>query len=50
MLKSGTKTILERNPRDGSVVVSMDEYAIITKAYFSCLMGTEKDPNRKLCL
>ena len=34
VLKSGTKTILERNPRDVSVIVGVDELAVNTQDYF----------------
>ena len=39
VLKSGTKTILERNPRDVSVIVGVDELAVNTQDYFDKLMA-----------
>ena len=47
VLKSGTKTLLARNPREVSVVVSVDEFAINSRAYFSSLTGAEKNSNQK---
>ena len=47
VLKSGTKTILERNPRDISLVISADEYAVNTRAYFSRLEEAKKNPTDK---
>ena len=48
VLKTFTKTVLEKNPRDVSVVVSVDEFAVTYQAYFSSLVGAEKNPNPKL--
>ena len=42
VLKSGTKTVLERNPWDVSVVLRMDKLAVNTRAYCSSLIGAEK--------
>ena len=38
VLKSGTKTTLERNPWDVSVIVGADELAVNTQAYFDSLV------------
>ena len=46
VLKSGTKTILERNPRDVSIIVGVDELAVNTQDYFNRIVAaTSKSPS-----
>ena len=42
VLKSGTKTVLERNPRDVSVIVGVEELTVNTQDYFNRLMAATK--------
>ena len=46
VLKSGTKTMLERNPRDVSIVVGVEELAVNTRAYFSMITKEEEPPSQ----
>ena len=46
VLRSGTKTVLERNPRDVSVVVDAESLAITTQDYFSKLLKAERSPSK----
>ena len=39
VLKSGTKTILERNPRDVSIIAGVDELAVNTQDYFDKIVA-----------
>ena len=48
VLKSGTKTVLERNPRDVSRIVGVDEYATNSREYFARLMGADGVPATKV--
>ena len=46
VLKSGTKTVLERNPRDVSVIAGVEEVSINSQDYFNRLLGaTSKSPS-----
>ena len=49
-LKSGTKTVLERNPRDVSAIVDVDSLAITTQDYFSRLQEAERSPSKPVTL
>ena len=40
VLKSGTKTVLERNPRDVSVIAGVDEVSVNSQDYFKRLLGS----------
>ena len=42
VLRSGTKTVLEMNPRDVSVIVGVEELAVNTQGYFERLMAATK--------
>ena len=46
VLKSGTKTVLERNPRDVSVIVDAESLAINAHDYFSKLLEAERSPSK----
>ena len=50
VLRSGTKTILERNPRDVSAIVNVDSLAITTRDYFSKLLEAKKSPSKPVTL
>ena len=50
VLKSGTKTVLERNPRDVSVIVGANTLAINTRDYFSKLLEAERSPSKPVTL
>ena len=50
VLKSGTKTVLERNPRDVSVIVGADTLAVNTCDYFSKLLEAERSPSKPVTL
>ena len=39
VLKSGAKTVLERNPRDVSVVAGVEEVAVYSQDYFNRLVA-----------
>ena len=43
VLKSGTKTILDKNPRDVSIIVGVEDLTINTRAYFSAITE-EREP------
>ena len=46
VLKSGTKTVLERNPRDVSVIAGIEEVSVNSQDYFNRLMGaSSKSPS-----
>ena len=46
VLKSGTKTVLERNPRDVSIIAGVDELAVNTQDYFDRLVASSsKSPS-----
>ena len=50
VLRSGTKTILERNPRLVSAIVDVDSLAITTRDYFSKLLEAERSPSKPVTL
>ena len=50
VLKSRTKTVLERNPRDVSAIVDVDSLAITTRDYFSRLQEAERSPSKPVTL
>ena len=46
VLKSGTKAVLERNPRDVSVIAGVEELAVNTQDYFDRLVASSsKSPS-----
>ena len=46
VLKSGTKTVLERNPRDVSIIAGIEEVSVNSQDYFSRLLGSSsKSPS-----
>ena len=46
VLKSGTKTVLERNPRDVSVIAGVDALVVNTQDYFDRLVAAaSKSPS-----
>ena len=46
VLKSGTKTVLERNPRDVSVIAGVEEVSVNSQDYFIRLLGSSsKSPS-----
>ena len=46
VLKSGTKTVLERNPRDVSVIAGVEEVSVNSQDYFNRLLGSSsKSPS-----
>ena len=46
VLKSGTKTVLERNPRDVSVIAGVEEVAVNSQDYFDRLVASSsKSPS-----
>ena len=46
VLKSGTKTVLGRNPRDVSVIAGIEEVSINSQDYFNRLLGaSSKSPS-----
>ena len=44
VLKSGTKTILEGNPRNVSVIAGVDEIAVNTQDYFDRIVAAASKP------
>ena len=46
VLRSGTKTVLERNPRDISVIMDSGSLAFNTQDYFSRLLEAERSPSK----
>ena len=50
VLRSGTKTVLERNPRDVSVILDVESLAITTQDYFSKLLEAERSPSKPVTL
>ena len=50
VLRSGTKTILERNPSDVSAIDDVDSLAITTRDYFSKLLEAKRSPSKPVTL
>ena len=49
VLKSGTTTVLERNPRDVSVIAGVEEVAVNSQDYVNRLMASSsKSPSTAL--
>ena len=46
VLRSGTKTVLERNSRDVSMIVDAESLPITTQDYFSKLLEAERSPSK----
>lgn len=46
VLNSGTKSVLERNPRDVSIIVGVNELAVNTRDVFSRLVKEEEGPSQ----
>ena len=42
VLRSGTKTVLERNHSDVSVIVGVEEFAVNTQSFYDRLMAATK--------
>ena len=50
VLRSWTKTLLERNPKDVSVIIDAESLAITTQDYFSKLLEAERSPSKPVTL